>query len=119
MLPDRSAAPEVKPAPNRDSEVARAARILEWLKAELVAGTAGVLRAAVRGREDVLLDSLADLVMHVYLLARRLGLNWTRLEMRVEEKLRLNIADEHQLEQWYGDLTALEKHFRLRGRWPE
>ncbi len=113
MSTERLGTPEPR-APGHDNEVVRAARVLEWLKAELVAGVGNVMRASARGREDVLVDGLADLIMQAYLLARRLGINWTRLEMRIEDRLRQNIDGEHQLEQWYGDLTALANHYRRK-----
>lgn len=119
MLVERTHLTEQTAVSGQGNEVARAARVVDWLKAELVAGVGNVLRLSVRGREDALLDGLADLVMQLYLLARRLGISWSRLEMRVLDRIRLNILADHQLEQWYGDMTGLESHFRKKGLPPE
>lgn len=95
-------------------DVARNARIVEWLKAELAASLAGTYRAMWRGRTDAVTESLASVVMLSYLLASRLGVNYSQLDNQLLGTLRTNIEDDHQLEQWYGDLSALVDHWHDR-----
>lgn len=95
---------------NREPDIARNIRLLEWLQAELVGAVAGVLKAAVKGGQEAVLDALAGVIMTTYLLARRLGLSYTRVDLRLVEKLRASLAEGHEVEQWYGDLSALLRY---------
>lgn len=103
---------EALPPEKGNADVVRAARSLEWLKAELLVGTASLYRSLSRGGkdEDELLDHLADMLLHTYLLSRRLGIGLPRLDMRVTRKLSINVATGHQLEEWFGDLSAVSEH---------
>ncbi len=96
------------------SDVARTARALEWLKAELAAAIAYSLRGMARGDQEATLDALSDVLLHSYLIARRLGINLKRLDMRAAHKLAVNIGAKHQLEEWYGDLSAVARHLEPR-----
>lgn len=100
--------------PDRETEVVRAARVIEWLKAELVGGVACTLRGIAHGHEEAIVEGLADTILHTYLLARRLGISPARLDLRVENKLTVNISQGHQLERWYGDLSFLAGHIAAR-----
>lgn len=91
--------------------IARNVRVVEWLKADLVASTAGVFRAMARGSEDKLVDALAGVVITCYVLARRLGIGFSLLDLRVEAKLRQNIEEGHEVERWYGDLSSYLNYF--------
>jgi hypothetical protein len=95
-------------------DVGRNARAVEFLKAELVASAGAVLRGLVRGREEETLDGLAQTLAAAYLLARRLGIPFARLDLRLEGFLRANAEQGHQLERWYGDVTALLAHLEQR-----
>lgn len=101
-------------------DVVRSARALEWLKAELAAATAYSFRGMARGDAEATLDALSDVLLHSYLIARRLGINLKRLDMRAAHKLAVNIGARHQLEEWYGDLSAVARHLESRaGAGPE
>ncbi len=107
------------PGTEKDSEVVRAARVVEWLKAELVGGTANTLRGIAQGHEEVIVEGLSDTIIHTYLLGRRLGISPTRLDLRIINKLDVHIKHEHQLEKWYGDLSVIAEHMSGReGREP-
>lgn len=95
-------------------DVARNAQTVEWLKAELVSAVAAVLHAFQRGREEQVADALAGVLLLTYLLGRRLGISPGRLEQRFAARVHAHLADGHELERWYGDLSALAAH--LDGR---
>ena len=94
-------------AGEHESEIARNARALDWLRAELSGAIADVQRGMVRGDDEAVADSLADTLMVVALLARRTGIGLTRLGNVFESRLRANLAHDHELERWFGDLTAV------------
>ncbi|MBO8137145.1 MAG: MazG-like family protein [Desulfotomaculum sp.] len=95
------------PSPNQDSGIAKNIRVIEWLKADILASLAALFKAMVKGSEEKLLDALASLVITAYILGRRLGINFSRLDLKIESKLRQGIDDGHEVERWYGDLSQL------------
>ncbi len=98
------------PSPNHDSGIAKNIRIIEWLKADMLASLAALFKAMVKGSEERLLDALSGLIITTYVLGRRLGINFSRLDLKVESKLREGIDDNHEVEKWYGDLSELLRY---------
>ncbi|NLG69829.1 MAG: hypothetical protein GX496_09795 [Firmicutes bacterium] len=102
-----------EPAAGRtDGEWAKNLRAIEHLKAEMAAALANLYRAMLRASDEAVTEALAALVIAGYLLARRLGISPARLDMKIETRLRTTMAQGHELEQWYGDFTALYRHFQ-------
>lgn len=99
-------------------DIAKNAQTLEWLRAELVGSAAQVMRGMARGEEAATLDALATSVIICYLLARRMGASYARLDNQIIARLRDSIAQQHEIERWYGDLNLLVDHLR-RGRGPQ
>jgi len=85
-------------------------KIVEWLKAELVDTVAVLLKSLLKAGNDATVDALATLIIITYILGRRVGISFQIIEMRVKHKLNSSIADAHEIEQWYGDLTQLQKY---------
>lgn len=98
----------------QESAITRNVRLIEWLKADLVQSVGLLLKAMARGREEALTDALAGVVITVYVLARRLGFTFSRLDATIEAKLRQNIDHEHEVEKEYRDLSALLHHLKER-----
>lgn len=96
-------------------DIAKQIRAIEWLKTEVVVGAATLMRALLRGTEQQTLDSLAALVVSVYVLARRVGVHPARLDAAIESTVRQSIDAGHEIENWYGDLSALRRYFEERG----
>ncbi|MGQ9779635.1 MAG: MazG-like family protein [Bacillota bacterium] len=97
-----------------DIDIARNARAIEWLQAELVHEAGSLLRALVKENEEAALDSLAAVVISSYLLAKRLGHGFARLEATIRARLQAGLENQHELEQWYGDISEFLRH--LAGR---
>jgi hypothetical protein len=95
-------------------DIARNMRTIEWLKAELVGGVSGLFRALIKNSDEAILDALANVVVACYLLARRLGITFSRFDMQVESKVTANITQNHEIEQWYGDFTAFRRYLEER-----
>ena len=91
----------------RNVDIARQVRAIDWLKAEMVAADGQLLRAMVQGDDEQIIDGLADSIITHYLIARRLGIHFARLDARIQMILRSNATKQHELEQWFGDLSAL------------
>lgn len=95
---------------NQGLDVARNIRVIEWLKAELVGTVSALFKAMAKNSGEAIEDALASAVVTVYVLARRLGISFAQLDVRVESKIRNAIRDKHEVEDWYGDLTALLRY---------
>jgi len=99
-----------------EAQIAKNLKVIEWLKADILAATTALYKAMVHGSEEVILDSLAGLVITAYLLGRRLGFGFSRLDLKVEAKLKQGVDTGHEMEQWYGDLSSLLRYRTERKR---
>lgn len=104
------------PQPEGEIDIARNIRTIDWLKTELLSGVSGLFKALLRGGDEAITDGLSGLIITCYALARRLGYSFAKLDAKVEAKVRVNIAEGHEIEKWYGDLTALLRHIEERKR---
>ncbi len=97
-------------------DVVKNHRMVEWLKAELVSSVGGLFKAIIAGGDDLIVDFLARIITSTYLLGRRLGLSFSRIDLKIEHNIRSNIANDHELEEWYGDLSALAAYRESKKR---
>ncbi|MFA4884711.1 MAG: MazG-like family protein [Desulfotomaculaceae bacterium] len=92
---------------NQEGGIAKNIKVIEWLKADLITSVSALFKSMLRGSEELILDALASLLINCYVLGRRLGINFSRLDLKVEVKLRQGIDEDHEVERWYGDLSTL------------
>lgn len=104
------------PSPNQERGIAKNIKVIEWLKADILASLSALFKAMVKGSEERLLDALASLVITTYVLGRRLGIAFSRLDLKIQSKLRQNIDHDHEVERWYGDLTELLQYWSDKKR---
>lgn len=100
----------------RELDIARNIHVIEWLKSELIEAVAALFKGLLKGSEEAILDCLASIVITVYILGRRLGINFGRIDLKIETKLRLSIEETHEVEKWYGDLSALNEYLDTKKR---
>lgn len=100
----------------QDSEIVKKVRIVEWLKTELVGNTAALFKAILKGGEDVVLDALAGVIIASMLLGKRLGMDFAQIDAEVEKKLAAHIKNGHEVEKWFGDLSAYLDYLRTKKR---
>ncbi|NEW07289.1 hypothetical protein GK047_14880 [Paenibacillus sp. SYP-B3998] len=102
--------------PNREKEVdlARRAKVIEWLKTEVVDHVAHLLKGIWEGSHAKIVDALASLISCGYILGRRLGISYRSLDEAIVDKMKKQRQDGHQLEDWYDDISSLEEHLRKR-----
>ncbi len=94
-------------------DITKNIKIIEWLKSELLSSIASLfenLVKGIKGNQETIVDILANIILVTYVLGRRLGINYNRLDIRVKEKIRLGILEDHKVEGWFGDLSSLKKH---------
>ncbi|MDA8442797.1 MAG: MazG-like family protein [Peptococcaceae bacterium] len=102
--------------PTNEIDVVKNHRVIEWLKAELVSSVGGLFKAIIGGGEDLVADCLARIITSTYLLGRRLGLSFGRIDLKMEQNLRSSIDASHEIEEWYGDLSALSAYLEAKKR---
>ncbi len=95
-------------------DITKSLRAIEWLKTELLGAVTLVFRALTKGADDIITDALAQVVLIVYLLGRRLGIGFGTIDNRLAHMVRQSISGEHELETWYGDLSVLEEYLRSK-----
>jgi hypothetical protein len=98
----------------KDVDLARRVKVIEWLKTEIVDQMAHLLKAIWEGSHAKMVDGLASLISCGYILGRRLGISYRSLDEAIMDKMKKHRAEGHQLEDWYGDISALEEHIRKR-----
>lgn len=94
----------------RKLDIAKSARTIEWLKSEMMSGISKLFKASFSGNKDDLLEGITDVLITTYVLARRLGFDYEEIDFEMVQQLNLNVKEEHEIEQWYGDLSDLVDH---------
>ncbi len=99
---------------NQDTDITRNIKIVEFLKSEILTTVATLFQTLLKGAragQDMLIDTLANLILVTYLLGRRLGIGFSAIDTKIIEKLKIGILEEHQAEKWYGDLSNLSDYY--------
>jgi hypothetical protein len=99
-----------------DINIAKNVRTIEWIKAEIVSGIGALFKAMVKNNEEMILDALAGLVMGCYFLGKRLSIPFYKLDEKIAERLKSSQLQEHEIEEWYGDVTNLEQYLNERNQ---
>jgi len=100
---------------DRELDITKNVRLVEWLKSELLASIAELFKLLITGAkisQEALADCLANIILVSYLLGKRLGVHFAVIDKKVEEKIRLGILEEHDVEKNYGDLSDLSQHIK-------
>ncbi|GAW93712.1 hypothetical protein PTH_2889 [Calderihabitans maritimus] len=90
--------------------------MIEWLKTKLIGSIADLFEAMIRGGEERILDCLAGTIITTYLLGRRLGFSYARLELKVQDQLKDGLAEDNPTEDWREDLRMLLDYFERQKR---
>ncbi len=97
-------------AKNREIDIATNLRVVEWLKTELLDSVAVLFKSLLKSGSDATSDALATIIIVTYILGRRVGVSFQAIDMRLRYKLNTSINEAHEIEQWYGDLSELQKY---------
>ncbi len=104
---------------DKDVNVIKDLKIIEWLKCEMLSAIAQLFETLNKGdnsnREEVL-DIIANMVLLSYLLGKRLGFSYESIDSKLKDHIKLSLANDHTIEQWYGDLGELQKHLNTIDR---
>lgn len=102
---------------DKDIDITRNIRIIEWLKSEMLFDISNLFKTLVNGmKEEVhgqISDTLSNIILIGYLLGKRLGLSYNAIELKIENKIKLGLIENHDVEKYYGDLSELAKHLNI------
>jgi hypothetical protein len=96
-------------------DIAKNIRLIEWLKSEILSSVAELFKLltnGIRGSQEALADCLASIIIVSYLLGKRMGVQYSVIDKKIEGKIRLGIVEEHDVEKDYGDLSALSRYLK-------
>ncbi|MFV9510324.1 MazG-like family protein [Tepidibacillus sp. LV47] len=99
---------------DRNVQFAKNIKVMEWLKTEILEQVSGLFKGLLHGKEEFILDSLASLLLAIYVLARRIGIPFHKLETAVKDKIQQHLKNGHEVEEWYGDLSLLDQYINKR-----
>lgn len=71
-----------------ENDIARKIYTMEWLKSRLITEVGELFEGLYKGAEEVILEALASLLMIIYLVGRRAGIDFYKLDRTVEQKAR-------------------------------
>lgn len=100
---------------NNEVDITKNVKALEWLKSELLTTVASLFELLVngaKGSREALLDVLANIIFVTYLLGKRLGFSYERIDDKIKDKIKLGVVEEHKIEKWFGDISGLMKHYK-------
>jgi hypothetical protein len=98
----------------KEIDITRNIKLIEWLKSELLTDIANLFRVLINGVREEIHDSVSDIISNIilisYLLGKRLGISYNAIEMKVHSKIKLGLVENHEVERYYGDLSELSRH---------
>jgi len=99
---------------DKEIDITRNIKMIEWLKSELLTVVANLFMVLVNGVKEEVHESVGEILSNIilisYLLGKRLGLSYNAIEMKIENKIKLGLVENHDIEKYYGDLSELVKH---------
>lgn len=85
---------------------------IEVLKIKLLGGITNTFDALYRGKEELVLDYIAGLLVSLYCLARRMGFTFRKLDQKFNEKVSMIENTQTEFEE---DIKELKQYLTVRG----
>lgn len=95
-----------------DSDILRKLRFIEWLKAEMAVHFASFLHALAKNSTRAAGEALAALIVTAYILAKRLGIDFSKLDQEILLWLQRYTSKDHEVDKWTGDYAEFERYLR-------
>ena len=89
-------------------DVVKGLKAIEEIKVEMLKAQWAMQEGSLQGSENEMLQGLAELVALSYLLTRRLGFDFSKLDRTLLQRLEeWKAEDHHKLETQWGDISLL------------
>ena len=96
-------------------DIAEKAHLIHVIKSQLLSEVSGIFKASLlTDGKDELVDTISNSILLAYVLARRCGITYEEIDLKIEDKAKLGMLEEHKLEKNYQDLSTLKKHIGAR-----
>lgn len=95
---------------NKDIDIIKNMKTVEWLKAQLLSTVSSLYTTLSNGEENTkenIEDIISNIILNSLLIGKRLGLSYEDIENTLKENIKINLIEEHKIEKWYGDLSSL------------
>lgn len=107
------------PFAGKETGIAQNMKMIEWLKVDLLSSVTALYRGMARASEELILEALTGTIITCYVLARRLGLSFSRLDLHLMARLRAGVEGGPAGEEWYQDFAALQEYLLTRQSSPK
>ncbi len=100
---------------NNETDITKNIRVIEFLKSELLTTVASLYQVLLKGTkvtQEIIVDILANLILVTYLLGKRLGVAFSVIDTKIQDKIRIGMLEDHETEKWYGDLSDLSDYLK-------
>ncbi len=89
-------------------------RAIEWLKAELVDNLGTLFKGLAKNNSELVLNSLASLVISGYFLGKRLGVSYQKLDNAITNRLVATQVQGYEIEECVDEAVALEQFWQRK-----
>jgi len=94
---------------SQESDIVKTMRLIEGLKADLIKNLGDLYKAMAQNSEATIKESLARLIIHGYVLGKRLGIEFADLDETIKHKLNEYSKNNDALENRFGDFSKLKR----------
>jgi len=99
---------------SQESDIVKTMRLIEGLKADLINNIGALYQAMAQNSEVAIKEALARLIIHSYVLGKRLGIGFADLDETIEHKLNDASKNNDALENRFGDFSKLKRFFEQK-----
>lgn len=97
----------------KDRDIVYSIKMVEQIKNELLDSIAQLFKSLTSGKEELIAGSLGSILFWVYLLGRRIGISFFRLDCAAEQKARNLLSDGFQNEDLNKDITDFLNYYYI------
>jgi hypothetical protein len=104
------------PSINHEVSIVKNVKTIELIKAEIITAIGDLFKAMVKNSEEGILHALSSLILGCYFLGRRMGIPFSKLDEKIQERLGSSEMQTVDIEKWFGDVTSLQQYTQERFR---
>lgn len=101
---------------NRDLDIAKNLKMVEWLKAELVDSVGLVFKTLLKTSSTTTAEALSSVILFTYLLGQKVGVGFHKLDSEVKDRLHKGIQEGQGDDEWHRDITELLYYLEHKSR---
>lgn len=95
----------------KDRDIVQSIKIVDQLKNDLIESISRLFKSISSGKEETITDSLSSIILWSYLLSRRIGVSFHRLDRAVEQRARCLMNEGFEKDSPHKDVTAFLNYY--------